>query len=505
MSCKVNFIAGAILAGIVLSTSSASYCSSPDDKAGQIDTLMTAFHQQRQFHGVVLVAENGKVLYNKAFGMADRENHVPNTFRTPFRIASMSKQFAAAAAMMLVSDGRLRLDDHVCDYLPDYPKETGQSVTVDHLLTHTSGIIQDNPLKGAFAENKYRPNTHREMRSYFQDSSLLFIPGQGFQYSNFNYNLLAMIIEAVSGKPYAEFLQERIFAPLGMSQSGTGDGAAASPPVATGYECAFLKAPAPAQPPHPSTCQGSGDVYATVGDLLKWDRALYTETLLPAEYRDMMFTAYANDGRYGYGWQMGGYPIGNGSDSVYAVYHDGGGPGMQSIIIRLPDDKRLIVILSNHNEPWLHIRLSRPREDIAPQILAILYGREYELPKTSAAYTLAVADTLSADYDLPSEFAKLHTERPEEFSFDGDEFYCAGLCYMWDKKPQKALPFLQVAVEELGTDHLPHGWQCRNVYGEALFAHGLIEKGCIQFEKSLELKPDNPTAVRTLKAAEPYR
>ncbi|UCD18203.1 MAG: hypothetical protein JSV44_04635, partial [Candidatus Zixiibacteriota bacterium] len=242
---------------------------------------------------------------------------------------------------------------------------------------------------------------------------------------------------------------------------------------------------------------------STAGDLYRWDQALYTNELLPDSIKQVMCTPYSSG--YGYGWQIGNFPAGTGGDSVSVVFHDGASPGYESIIVRIPEDERLIIILSNVNEPWLHMRLARPKYDIAPAILAILYDREYQLPRRSAAYTLAVKDTLSGNYSIDEGFAELLSRHRNEYSFDAEEFYCVGLCFAWDKMFYKTRAFLKIAVEDLGVDHLPNAWQCHNVYGESLFMLGMIEAGCAQFERSLELKPGNSFAIRALKAAEPYR
>lgn len=492
-----------IVATIVLVSASCRIAWCADDPAEQIKELMQRFGSERHFSGAVLVAEAGKVTFEGAYGLADVGAKIPVAPQMSFCIGSMSKQFAAMVAMQLVEKGKLKLDAPVTTYLPDYPAVSGNLITIHHLLSHTSGIPQDNPIAGAFAENKYRPNTREDMLSYFQDSPLLFTPGEGFQYSNFNYNLLVMIMEEVTGQTYPRLLRELILDPLKMKASGIAGIDTPGQKLAIGYEYKSLKEPAATPLSDPSTCMGAGDLYANVYDLLTWDRALYSNALLPDSLREKMFTPYANS--FGYGWQAGKYPVGDGTDSVDAIFHDGGIPGFQSIIIRIPQDRRLLVILSNGSEPWIHTRLSRVRQDVAPAILAVLYNRPFTLPKKSAAYALAVADTVAGSPAIADGFASLVQDHPEDYAFDPEEFYCVGLSCVWNKRYDKAVEFLKIAVEELGVDRLPDAWQCHNVYGESLFMLGMVEPGCAQFERSLVLKPDNPVAVRALKAAEPYR
>ena len=474
-----------------------------DNRTQQIGELMERFSSERCFSGVVLVAEAGEIIFEGSYGVADIGAKIPVAPQMSFCIGSMSKQFAAMVAMQLVEKQQLKLDATVTKYLPEYPSASGDRITVHHLLSHSSGILQDNPLVGAFAKNKQRANTRDEMLSYFQDSALLFAPGEGFQYSNFNYNLLVMIMEEITGKPYPQLLREMILDPLHMSATGTTGVDSPDQQLALGYEYRLLQEPLVAPPSDPSTCLGAGDLFANAHDLLIWDKALYTDVLLSESMRETMFTPRLNG--FGYGWQVGKYPIGDGKDSVAAIFHDGGIPGYQSIIIRIPEDRRLLVILSNGSEPWIHTRLSRVRQDVAPAILAVLYNRPYVFHRKSAAYELAVADTVSGGSSVADGFARLAQVRPDDYSFDPEEFYCVGLSFAWDKRYDKAVEFLKIAVEKLGVDQMAEAWQCHNVYGESLFMLGMIEPGCAQFERSLELKPNNTFAVRALKAAEPYR
>ena len=474
-----------------------------EEHTQRIGRLMDLFASERDFSGAVLVAQSGKVFFKGAYGLANIDNRIFNTVDTKFWIASMSKQFAAATAMLLVQEGKLRLDNCISDFLPDYPEPAGREITLHHLLTHTSGIMQDNPLQGAYAENKNRCNTRDELRSYFQDSTLLFSSGTGYQYSNFNYNLLVMMMEKASGTTYGELLRTLVLEPLRMTNTGIEMIDSVPPPYAIGYTYGLLEDPKIAEHSHPSMSLGAGDIYTTVGDLYLWDQALSNSKLLSYSIKQTMFTPYANG--FGYGWQIGGFPAGSAGDSVSALFHDGGTPGYESIIICIPNDKLLVVILSNANEPWLHMRLARPRFDIAPAILAILYDHDYQIPRRSAAYAIAVADTMADDYDIEKSYAELKSKHGDEYCFDAEEFYCVGLCYAWKQVFHKTRSFLKIAVEYLGVDNLLNAWQCHNVYGESLFMLGQINAGCAQFERSLELNPGNSVAIQALKAAEPFR
>lgn len=470
------------------------------DASGKIDQLLLRHHSQRHFHGAVLVAEDGKIIYRKAFGSASIEDNIPNTLTTRFGLASVSKQFTAMLVLQLVQEGKLRLDGSVKDYLPGYAGESAGRITLHHLLTHTSGIYQDSPVEGERVSRRLENHDREELMGYFENRELLFEPGAGFQYSNFNYNLLAIIVETVTGTPYEELLQQRIFGPLGMKNTCVGPKSGPGSTAATGYDYDFLRDPRPVDFTHESVAVGAGDLYSTVEDLFLWDQALYTDRLLSKEYRRMLFTPHTDAG-YAYGWQVCPYPVNDSGDSVTAVFHDGGSEGVQCCIYRFIDDRKLVIVLSNRREPWIHIRLSRPKEDIAPDIIKALYGGDLDLPGRSAAYEIALAAEDAGAGAIGSEYERLARLPSDDYAFDADEFYNVGLCYLWNAENVKAYEFLEIAVDDLGIDHLGYAWQCYAVYGEAAVKCKRFDEAAQALERSLRLNPGNSSAAYWLKVA----
>jgi CubicO group peptidase (beta-lactamase class C family) len=460
----------------------------------RIDKLMQRYHSHRHFHGAVLFAEDGEIIYSRAFGLANIENNIPNTLTTRFGLASVSKQFASMLVLQLVEEGMLSLDGTITDYLPDYPGDSGDMITIHHLLTHTSGIYQDSPIKGERASRRLEAHSRDELMAYFEDHELLFQPGEGFQYSNFNYNLLAIIAETVTAKPYEDLLQQRIFDPLGMRNTSVGVKIEPGSITATGYDYDFLSDSQPVDFTHESVSIGAGDLYSTVEDLFLWDQALYSDKLLSERYREMLFTPHTDIG-YAYGWQIRRYPANDAGDSVTAIYHDGGSEGAQCCIYRFVEERKLFVVLSNHREPWIHIRLSRPKEDMAPNIIRALYGGDYELPGKSAAYEIALAAEDSGVGAIKSEYEKLGRSSNHDYNLDADEFYNTGLCYLWKSDNQKAYEFLKLAVDDIGIDHLGYAWQCYAVYGEAAFKCKQYDAAIQALETSLNLNPGNASAA----------
>ncbi len=241
------------------------------DKTDKLDELIGAYSEYGKFNGSVLVAEKGEIIYSKGFGWANVEEEIPNEAETKFRLASVTKQFTAMLILQLVAENKLKLNVPISTYLPDYPKETGDMITIHHLLTHTSGIPDFTSFAGysEMMDDHYNPE---ELVQLFADSPLEFTPGKRFQYSNSGYVLLGFIIEKITAKTYEDVLQEKIFTPLGMTNSGVDHNDtklrnAAKPYQRLGIEfqdATYIDMSIPFS---------AGAIYSTVEDLYLWDQA----------------------------------------------------------------------------------------------------------------------------------------------------------------------------------------------------------------------------------------
>src|ERR1051325_2004544 len=189
------------------------------DLAPKADEIVNSYVKQGRFSGSVLVAKGGKVILSKGYGMASYELEVPNTPQTRFRLGSITKQFTSMAVAQLVERGLVNVEDPITKYLPDFPKEMGEHVTVYHLLTHTSGIPSFTNFKD-YQQIKRNPFSGEKLVEWLKDKKLEFAPGEKFAYNNSGYYLLSYIIEKVSGKSYEQYLKENIFDPLGMKGTG---------------------------------------------------------------------------------------------------------------------------------------------------------------------------------------------------------------------------------------------------------------------------------------------
>ncbi len=340
----------ASICGLLLGLCSRILCLAANPEI-QIDRIMKTRSAARDFNGTVLVAQRGQIIYEQAFGFANLEWKVPNDTRTKFEIGSITKQFTALLVLQLVNEGQLRIDGRVSDYLPYYRKDTGSRITIHRLLSHTSGIPNFLALPGFLdgPESRIHYSTE-EFARRFCSGDLKFEPGSKFEYSNSNYFLLGAILEQVTGKRYEQLLQERIFSPLGMRDSGYTHTEEILPHRAAGYErtadglrnARFYDMSIPF---------AAGALYSTVRDLYVWDQSLYTEQLLPARLRDLLFRP--NLQGYGYGWDILVPKPGLPFAGEFVPMHGGAIFGFRSLIERIPSQKDLIVLLDNTESPKL--------------------------------------------------------------------------------------------------------------------------------------------------------
>ncbi|MGZ5247077.1 MAG: serine hydrolase [Flavitalea sp.] len=340
--------------------------------AQQNDTTLTTYFDNmlsEQFQpdgsgATVLIARKGEIIYQKAFGMANLELEAAMQVDNVFRIASITKQFTAIAILQLMEQGKLSLQDEITRFIPEYP--TGDhKFTIEHLLTHTSGIADYSALGDTLRSRG--DLTPVQMIDIFKNLPMRFAPGTKWEYSNSGYFLLGYIIEKITGKTYAQYLNENIFKPLGMTGSQYASDTRLIMKRATGYtagENGYENAPYLSMT-HP---YAAGSIQSTVGDLFKWQQAVVSYKLVKKETVDRAFTKYrladGNETLYGYGWRVG---------NVYAstsLWHGGLISGFRSMAIYLPQQDVFVAILSNCDCNSLEI--------VAPKIAALTAGRTNE-------------------------------------------------------------------------------------------------------------------------------
>lgn len=290
----------------------------------------------------VLVLRDGVPMLRKAYGLADREQRIVATPATNYRLASITKQFTAAAILLLVDEGRMSLDDSLQRWLPSLPA-LADSITVRHLLTHSSGLIDyEDVMPSDFTGQLHDADVLRLLET---QETTYFPPGSGYRYSNSGYALLALMVERASGQTFADFLRLRIFQPLGMTN--TLAFVAGGPAVANrayGYSESAAGWIRTDQSPT-SAVLGDGGIYSSIDDLAKWDAALYDDRLLSDQSRELMFTPHVTtdepDIRYGFGWRITGETL----------WHSGESIGFRNVIVRYPLRRLTVIVLSNRDDP----------------------------------------------------------------------------------------------------------------------------------------------------------
>jgi CubicO group peptidase (beta-lactamase class C family) len=336
--------------------------------SAQIDAIFASLKSSDAPGAAVLVVRDGKPVFRVGYGVTDLRTRSRIDARTDFRLASFTKQFTATCIMLLVRDGKLHYDDHLTDIFPEFP-EYGKAITVRNLLNHISGLPDYEDIL-----MKQYPNTPPDQIPQILDAGVLksleqqtggqFPAGSKWQYSNSGYAVLAMIVEKVSGKPFGQFLHDRIFAPLKMNNALAYEkGKNEVPHRAYGHTKQEDGSMQQTDQSPTSAVLGDGGIYSSIDDLEKWDRALREHTLVSeAEMQPALIPVQTTSGSakfengkpvsYGFGWFLDPY------QGHRRMHHDGETIGFRTTIQRFPDDKLTIIVLAN-------------RTDVDPEALAL--------------------------------------------------------------------------------------------------------------------------------------
>ncbi len=365
--------AAAGVALLLLLPAGASPAPAPATAAGPaaaIDALLRGAFPGDRPGAAVIVVKDGRPLFRKAYGMADLELGVPLQPDMVFRLGSITKQFTAIAILMLAEEGKLALQDPIEKHLPGYPTQ-GHVITIEHLLTHTSGIQSYTDMPGWMTSRIQNPMSVEELVDGFKKEPMQFAPGTRWAYNNSGYVLLGAIVEKASGSTYEAFVRERIFRPLGMASSYYDHTEPIIPKRAPGYaregdqvrNARYLDTSQP---------YAAGSLASTVDDLARWDAALYGEALVKKASLEKAWTPYVlKDGKstaYGYGWGISKLR------GRRAIEHGGGIFGFSTYALRLPDDRVYVAVLCNSDSP------SADPGYLAKRIAALAVGDPFPEP-----------------------------------------------------------------------------------------------------------------------------
>ena len=448
----------------------------------KVNQLVMALSSDESFSGVVLVAVKGKIIYHRAFGLANREWGIQNTVYTRFKIGSVSKPITAMLCLQLVDHGILDLKGTISNYLPEYSGEGADRITIEHLLNHTSGI-QSSPKNEASVERlNHKPS---DFIKYLEDEPLLFEPGEDFSYSNLGYSLLAIIAERASHVPFNKLLEQYIFRPLKMSETKEYDASVVEKNLASGYEYKLLDGFQCASWIDPSYAIGCGGLISSVYDLYCFDQALYSNKLIPDYLKEKMF-APSMKGNYGYGWEINTQRVSNMGNSVKVFSHSGSINGFGAYMARVENDSIFVAVLKN-NRADTYISPAYTTQ-IGQMIISILYGEDIDIPKKSIAKKLGLIIGKSGIENAVSNYYFLKEKEAGSYNFEEAELNKLGIeLYFKFKKPKEALRIFEVNIHEY-----PYSYNTYDSYAFILKETGDYSTAIRYYKKGLEVLKKYP-------------
>ncbi|TWV96864.1 serine hydrolase [Chitinophaga pinensis] len=358
------------------------------DTTAKMDSLVSAYSRLHKFNGTVLVAQKGNILLDKAYGYQRTADSIRNETSTIFQLGSVTKQFTATVILKLAEEHKLSIQDKLSKYFPDYPK--GDSITIENLLTHTSGIFNYTNDKDFMDKEVSNPASREKIMALFKDKPLNFSPGTKWDYSNSGYSMLGYIIEKATGKPYEQVVRKYIFTPLHMDHTGFDFKNLKDSKKSTGYFNINDSSSTLAPGVDSTVSFAAGAMYSTTADLYKWHQAAQQYKIISKADWEKAYTPFMN--HYGYGWE---------SDSIAGkrkVSHGGGIHGYITSIMRVPEDDVCVIVLDNASD--------RDVSKIASSLLAVLYNQPYNIPKERITIRLpeATLQQYTGEYNLRPGF-----------------------------------------------------------------------------------------------------
>jgi CubicO group peptidase (beta-lactamase class C family) len=542
-----KMILAALMLLVISKATIAQQQSTGMNNSEEIDSLIEGYVENHGFMGSVLVAEKGKIIFSQGYGLADVENNIPNNPETQFGIGSITKQFTAMLITQLAERGKLEFDKPISDYLPEFPKEYGEKITVEMLLNHTSGLRLPEDIE------KYYHATRKEewLQEYLKQNAeegLRFEPGKGYAYSNGGYFMLGLIIEKVTGKSYEEVLAEQILKPLGMTKTGTDRKELALENRAISYrklQHGYITWNEEANSYDPAVCGfGYGNMYSTVKDVFKFSQALSTNRLLSNKYMDMYLKMrniktrsplpfisreLLNEffGSYGNGF-AGEISIVDDEDSKEQetfFWHDGTNKLFVSNHYHFTRNDQIIIVCSNctfrgegdemvmkiyqllNHEPYDHIRIRHSlwqyvAEDIgthAGEEAAVSEWQRFENDTLNFivehgryhGWFLRKALSENGINGMMKLYNEIKKSNPGELN--GDVLNGIGYSLLGSNRIQDA-----IEVFKLNVDAYPDYANGYDSLGEAYMKNGQTDLAILNYKKSLELDPNNENAKKIL-------
>ncbi|HEV7676016.1 MAG TPA: serine hydrolase [Candidatus Angelobacter sp.] len=380
-----------IVVAVVLTASCLGQVTTPAADIARMEQMIQTYVPGR-FMGSVLVAQDGKILLDKGYGFASLEWEIPNTPTTKFRLGSVTKQFTAASILLLEERGKLKVEDPVKKYMPDAPA-AWDKITIFHVLTHTSGIPSFTSFPD-YASTEATPTSPEKLVARFRDKPLEFEPGTKWNYSNSGYVLLGYLLEKISSQSYSEFVQQNIFTPLGMKDSGYDSNSSIIKRRAAGYTPG-KDGPENAGFIHMSIPFSAGALYSTTEDLLRWEQGLFGGKVIKQASLAKMTTPFKQDYAFGVIVQtVNGHKV---------IAHGGGIEGFNSSLAYYPDEKMVVVVLANLN--------GNAADDIAGKLAQVVRREKVVLPTERKEITVSpeILKKYVGTYELTPAFSIVMT------------------------------------------------------------------------------------------------
>ena len=457
-----------------------SHTAIAGEHAKEMDAFIEQFHGFKQFNGNVLVAKQGKVIFEKSYGYANFEWDIKNTAETKFRIGSITKQFTALLILQLAQQNKIQLDAPLATYLPDYRQDIGNKITIRQILNHTSGLSNYTQTKTFRSEYSRNPYSVDEFIKLLCSDDLLFEPGTQFRYSNSGYFILGAVIENVTQQRYQDVLQENIFKPLNMHNTGYDSHAKIINQLASGYSN-NLDGYTNADYLDMSIPYAAGSIYSTARDLVKWDQALYTNKLINKELKKQMYTV-SEQRNYALGWEVNQLDADKYGKPLTQVQHGGGIEGFNAFISRIIEDQLLVIILNNTG--------GAPMTPMTKGLTNIFYGKPYDGATENVDSQLYHALQNGGIAQLKSKYNQLDEQkvplRERSINYFGYELIAM-------KKLDAA-----IAVFELNAAKYPDSANTHDSLGEAYLTANKPVLALKSYQRALELNPDSESAKQAI-------
>lgn len=441
------------------------------DYEKEIDKVIKPFKDFHIFNGTILVAKNGKIIYEKGIGQANMEWQVDNKPNVKFVIGSMSKSLTATLILKMVEDGKLTLQDTITKYLQNYPQEKGSKITIHHLLSNTSGIPNYFRLSG-WTTGEFRKDISRdEFIAEIAKFDLQFEPGKDYLYSNSGYYLLAAIVENILGKEFDDIMDTYIFNPLNMENSGIYYNQNLTDKIASGYR--FSSDGGYKNQPffNMKLFNAAGNVFSTTLDLFKWEQALYANEFLSQESKLKLFNPENN-----YGWRNELLKIDGIKNEIPVLNYDGQIEGYSSMITRFIDDKSTIIILGNTGISYF------AKQKLTNDIAAILYNLPTQTEKIPLSFVLTKAQ-FEGDLD---KGITLYKSNEELYSTNEQLINDIGQQLSWSGQSNKA-----IKIFELNASIFPDSPTANFQIAEEYKEQNELQKAIPYYQKTLKYYPSN--------------